>query len=166
MLWDKIFDRVDSKTTSKTSSFIFWTVVIGCGLVMLWYIYRSEISTLTRVKPKNTAFSFDDITEDLNEINFDKRITEALSDGDYRLAIRWLYLKMLFGLDKNKHIHFSPSKTNIDYGYEISSREIKTDFMQLSRVYEYVWYGQFELSELRYMSHEEKFRNFEKQLRV
>ena len=133
---------------------------------MLWYFYRSEISALTRVKPKNTAFNFTDITEDLNEINFDKRIAEALADRDYRLAIRWLYLKMLFGLDKKNHIRFSPSKTNIDYGYEISSREIKTDFMQLSRVYEYVWYGQFDLGEVRYMGHEEKFRDFEKRISV
>ena len=42
-------------------------------------------------------------------------------------------------------INFLPEKTNSDYYNEIQSEKIKFDFKYVSYLYNYIWYGEFEL---------------------
>jgi hypothetical protein len=48
--------------------------------------------------------------------------------------------------DKNI-IEWDIEKTNSDYSYEIKNEKLKEDFNYLSYLYNYIWYGEFELTE-------------------
>ena len=61
--------------------------------------------------------------------------------GNYRLALRWCFLKSLQWLNKQDKITWQPAKTNIDYQQELNDKTLKDGFTGLSNVFEYVWYG-------------------------
>ena len=162
----KLFGKVNPENIGTARNIIVWSSVGLSLIVVIRLLLRTDLVSLTRQKAKNTAFNFTDITEDLNAVNFNQRIAEALKDADYRLATRWQYLKMLFLLDKKQLIAFAPYKTNIDYKYEIKDKNLQDNFTGLSRIYEYVWYGRFVITENNYALNSEKFTAFEKQLNV
>jgi hypothetical protein len=155
-----------------------WTIVIISAGVVLWLFLKSDVSRMIRPKSIAASFNFSDITEDLSSIDFQKKINEAVKAGDYRLAVRWHYLKILFLLDKKQIIAFAPHKTNIDYSYQIRDKEnvkennelkgknLYQNFMQLSRIYEFVWYGKFNVGNIEYPQYAADFERFEQQINV
>lgn len=165
-LAEKLFSNAGAEAVRKTRQLIIWSVVIVSIIVVIRLLRRSNISGLTRATPKSTVFSFNDITEDLHSINYNERIAEAISKNDYRLAIRWHYLELLFQLDKKQLIQFAPYKTNIDYRYELKDKGTQRGFYEASRIYDYVWYGQFSLNETDYAHNAQTFISLKKELHV
>lgn len=161
-----LFDNADAEDLYKTRQLIIWTVVIISAFVIVRLLLRSNIAGLTRTGTRATGFNFNDLTEDLHAINYEQRVAEALAEKDYRLAIRWHYLEMLYELDKKQLIVFSPHKTNIDYRYELKDQKTQSAFFSLSRIYDYVWYGQFVISETDYFNNAGAFLNLKKNLNV
>lgn len=162
-LSEKLFGKNDYQTERTVRSMIIWTIVIICLIIIVWLLSKSEMAGLIRKKGKATSFNFTDITEDLTDINFQEKINHALQTGNLRLAVRWHYLKMLFNLDKHQQIEFAPHKTNIDYRHELSNKKEKSHlkgFIDLSRIYEYVWYGQFSITENDYRNYEKEFDDY------
>jgi preprotein translocase subunit SecG len=172
------FDKAGPENILAARKIFIWTIVIVSVIIIVLLFFRSEVGGLVRPKTMSTAFSFSDVTEDISGIDFGRRISEALAANDYRLAVRWHYLKILFILDKNRIITFSPFKTNIDYGNEIRNSESNSattevkgrnlygTFRELSRVYEFVWYGKFDIDNNDYGQYAENFSRFEKQVNV
>ena len=145
---------------------MIWSIVIASVTIIIWLLSKSELVSLIKPKPKTASFNFNDITEDLDAINFNEKISEALNNSEFRLAIRWQYLKTLFLLDKKQIIVFAPHKTNIDYGTELKGKLFYDTFIKLSRIYEYVWYGEFALKESVYKINSLEFEKMEKQINV
>lgn len=98
-LTELLFDKAGYDNISITREIIIWTIIVISVIVVVWLLLRSEMVSLIKPKAKAAAFNFSDITEDLDTIDFNKRINDAFEKGDYRLAIRWHYLKMLYLLD-------------------------------------------------------------------
>lgn len=165
-LSERLFGKVSYDNIDDARTLVIWTIVIISVIIIIWLLSKSEIVGLVKPKAKATAFSFSDITEDLNTINFDVKIKEAAKENDYRLAIRWHYLKMLYILDKNEFIIFAPFKTNIDYNNELKGKKASEGFAKFSRIYEYVWYGQFELNQHSYAEHAIDFETFNGEINV
>ncbi len=165
-LAEQLFGGGGYNNIAMARQIILWSVIIISVAVLIWLLTKTEFVSLIKPRPKSTSFNFSDITEDLSAINFDAQISEALKRSDYRTAIRWHYLKILFMLDKKQMIVFSPYKTNIDYGYELKGKNFHPGFVKLSRIYEYVWYGQFALNETVYKSNAAEFETIEKQIGV
>jgi preprotein translocase subunit SecG len=177
-LAELFFDKTGPENILAARNIFIWTIIIVSVIVILLLFFRSEVGGLVRPKTVSTAFSFSDVTEDISGIDFGRRISDALGTNDYRLAIRWHYLKILFLLDKNRIINFVPFKTNIDYGNEIRNFEnnigttgakgknLYVTFRELSRVYEFVWYGKFDIDKNDYSKHAEEFLRFENQINV
>ncbi len=165
-LSDWLFGNVGYDNLNRTRTIIIWTVIVIAVAIIIWLLSKTQLVSLIKPKPKATFFNFTDITEDLNTINFEQKIADALKTADYRLAIRWHYLKILFVLDKKQLIVFAPFKTNVDYMYELKKDTYKTSYKQLSRIYEYIWYGQFAVNESSYTDNAIEFKNFEHELNV
>ena len=91
---------------------------------------------------KLQSASFADLPEDIEGIDMDALIEDAFGKGNYRLAIRWCFLKSLQWLNKQNKITWQPAKTNVDYQHELNEKTIKENFTDLSKVFEYVWYGE------------------------
>lgn len=108
--------------------------------------------------------SFMDSIENIEDPDFHSLISEAIKNREFKLAIRYFYLQMLQDLNHYGMIKWEAAKTNSDYSDEIKSEGIKERFSRSALIYEYIWYGDFELNESVFDSARESFELFEKSL--
>lgn len=102
--------------------------------------------------------------KDIHEINLDALLQQAISNKDFRLAIRYYYLSALKSLSKKELIDYHKDKTNSEYLFEIENNTMRTQFSYLSYVYSYVWYGEFPVDETNFKVAENKYQSFLKSL--
>jgi hypothetical protein len=149
-LTDLIFGNSSEDSKANMFSIFLWALAIAGIIIVIWLLTRAEFTSFLRGNTKNTAFNFSDVEEDISSIDFNTRIKKAVDDTDYRLAIRWHYLKQLNILNETKIIHYEPFKTNIDYGFELAKSPYQHAFTDISRIYDYVWYGKYDITNVDY----------------
>ena len=86
-------------------------------------------------------------TEDIETL-----LQKAIADANYRLALRFEYLKILKQLTHLKLIDWQAQKTNLDYYNEIKNNKLKPLFKESIHLYDCVWYGNFEVDKGHYSS--------------
>ena len=121
-------------------------------------LFRADFSGIFGKNSKLLGSKVNYIEEDIRGVDFDKEINQAINKVDYRLAIRFLYLKLLHLLNQNGLIYWLPEKTNRKYLKELSKKTIYNDFKNLSRIYEYSWYGHFEPEKQQFDRFYEEFK--------
>lgn len=173
--WDRfvewledVFRSLFGLSDGVSSKAVNWTLNILATIIVLVVIYLIVKAILNKegqwVFGKSTTkkiISHDDIERNLKYIDFEKLIKDTLKAGDNRLAIRYYYLWILKKMSEKSIIDWNPEKTNTDYLYEIQSESLKKDFGYVSYLYNYIWYGEFELDEA---SFENAKKSFEKTL--
>jgi large-conductance mechanosensitive channel len=93
-------------------------------------------------------------------------IDSAIKNGNFRLAIRYYYLLVLKALTQTGAITWQAQKTNEDYLNEIQDKGVKADFEKITRVYDYIWYGEFGIDAERYMLLKKDFEGLNSKLTV
>jgi hypothetical protein len=88
--------------------------------------------------------------ENIHEMDFDALIKEAVANGDYRNAVRLVFLQSLKLLSDKQHINWQAGKTNHDYLNEVQTPDVKKGLGQLSYYFDYAWYGGFAISEIQF----------------
>lgn len=87
------------------------------------------------------------VEENIHTIDFNTIIKKSKQNKEYRLTIRYYYLWLLKSLTDKEIIEWDIEKTNSDYLYEIKSENLKENFKYLSYIYDYSWYGEFDINE-------------------
>lgn len=151
----------DSRTVGNFMILLCIIAVVG-GLVYLFV--TGKFKRVFQPKPVEMSFDFKEVTENIEEMNIDRLIEEARKKGDYRLATRWWYLKILKKLTMENLISWKPYKTNFDYYRELQNTTYISGFKEASHVYEYVWYGQFDVTEDTYNKYTPQLDAFEKSI--
>lgn len=101
-----------------------------------------------------------DIENNIYEADFKSLIASAESENNYRLAIRYYYLYLLKNLSQSGIIEYDVEKTNSDYYYEISSETKKKEFSYTSYLYNYIWYGEFDIDQNQFLKAKTAFNKF------
>ncbi len=99
--------------------------------------------------------------EDINEL-----IQKAIKDKNYRLAIRYYYLLILKQMSEKELINWELQKTNDDYINELEKEAIRAPFSHITRLYDFIWYGDFPIDETNYVKAENKFSALRKTLDI
>jgi len=98
--------------------------------------------------------------EDINSL-----IAEAVKQNDFRLAIRYYYLLALKNLSENEVIDWQLQKTNEDYIKEIKTNTLQSQFEKITRIYDYVWYGEFAVDAPKFENLKLDFINLNNQVK-
>jgi len=132
-------------------------------LIIAFIIYKIVGGNLSGIFSFNKKIKgengFDYFEEDIHQENIDKKLKDAIREKNFRTAIRYYYLSLLKQLDASELIQWELGKTNRDYQHELKNRNILNDFVSLSGIYEYSWYGHFEVNEEKFVKWQEGFRN-------
>ena len=172
-LWlaQKISEFFGSKSTSKTLNVLEWIIKIVGILLIVFVIYKIIMAFINEEgnwffgkKSDALDIASTDLEQNLLETDFDILIMEAVKLKEYRLAIRYYYLKTLKKLSEKQHIQWNFDKTNLQYYRELQNAELKSGFKHISYLYDYCWYGEFDLNEQEFLVGEKSFNNFIKQL--
>ncbi len=97
--------------------------------------------------------------QEINQVNLQKLANKAMQEGNLRLSVRYHYLHILQELNKNEFIHWHKDKTNRDYLKEIESPSVRSQFKLQTVIFDYVWYGSFELTTEQYERINKGFQN-------
>jgi hypothetical protein len=137
-------------------------VVLFLGL-LTWYLLQNNIvGRRQSIIGENSRE--ENTTENIFEINYQKEIEKAINAGDYRLAIRLMFLRLLKQLSQKKIIQYKQERTNFDYLSQLYSTRYYSDFFRLTRNYEYTWYGKFDVSQETFGIIKNEFENFDRKL--
>jgi hypothetical protein len=157
-------------------SITFWTIffqvleifllILGVG-ALIFFIFKAQginIFGIFRKKATTSPIPYSEFFEDINVINFDGEIENAINKANYRLAVRLLYLKCLKSLSDSGLIDWEIDKTNNAYINEINNEQHQAAFRELTLQFEYVWYGEFLIDQQVYKTIDNSFRDFNKQV--
>lgn len=131
---------------------------------VIWLFYKlNPGSRLLRSKEDPGVF-FTEEEEIIRTKDIKRLIKKALDNKEYRLAVRYYYLLILKRLTDAQLIEYEFDKTNSDYIREISSEGIGQNFIKATNLYDYIWYGNFEVTETDYYKAQSTFTNLESQI--
>ncbi len=144
---------------------LVWLIIIGAFVAFLvTYLSGSNINLFRK---KNVTIANQDpeeMPEDIFAINYQKEIDKAAAAGNYRLAVRLMFLQLLKNMSERNIINYKQDKTNFDYLSEVHSTSWYQQFFKVTRNYEYSWYGKFDISEDAYQLIRKDFDQFKNQL--
>lgn len=145
----------------------WWTIffiVIGAALIIFFIIKATGAggNSLFKGKSKRKEETVDATLEDvdIHAITYDDEIAKAKARQDYRFAVRLWFLRSLKEMSDLQLIGWKIDKTNSDYYYELSGSKLQKDFGSVSLLYDYVWYGEFPITELRYRDAEAELQQY------
>ncbi|GAA0872259.1 hypothetical protein GCM10009117_14060 [Gangjinia marincola] len=160
--WDKfmnwLFDGVELNG--------FWSLIVRSlpyiliagllALIVYLFIRFNPGEAIKRDQELPQVFLSDD-DKIIQSRNIDDLIAQALKQKNYRLAVRYYYLRMLQQLKEKELIQYEAQKTNADYAVELAQSTIYPSFRDLTKIYDYTWYGNFEVGETEYHVARTKF---------
>ncbi|MBT8184818.1 MAG: DUF4129 domain-containing protein [Eudoraea sp.] len=144
---------------------IFIYVLMG-GLVIylvVRFLLGENVSAIFKKTPSQLADI--NLSEDhIEHVDLDTLLAAAIGQKDFRLAIRYQYLKVLKSLSQRSIIDWHYEKTNRDYLKEIRTPAIQSLFKDVSYLYDYIWYGEQYINEEVYVAAESRFEAIKNQI--
>lgn len=126
---------------------LIWIVIIVAFIaVMIWFFIASDIRLFRK---KATLLHSDTeiaISEDIFSVHYEEELKKAIATGNFRQAVRLMYLHILSSFAEKGIINYKIERTNSDYLGQLFNTSYYKDFFSLTRNFEYVWYGKFEIS--------------------
>ncbi|MVN78522.1 DUF4129 domain-containing protein [Hymenobacter sp. HMF4947] len=150
---------------------VAWDVIlyllIGGGLV--YAVLKFLQVDLTKVfgrAPRALPLAYEAGQENIHALDFSQAIAQAEATGNLRLAVRLGYLQLLKQLTDRELIAWQPDKTNQAYLRELETSRptARAPFAELTRQFEYIWYGELPLPAALYAPVRESQRQFGQQL--
>ena len=144
--------------------YVFFAALFGLLLFVITKAMGIDLTGIFRRTAKRVDVPFTEWPEDIHVINFDDELERALSKNNYRLAVRLLYLGSLRQLSDRQLIHWQIDKTNAAYVNELEDPSRKQAFGLITRQFEYVWYGNFNIDQDAFAHIRRLFHDFKQHL--
>jgi len=164
-VWNKLFGWIKYTRYGGT---VLEYVLIAAAVGLLIYVISKSLGIdpvkLWRGEARKVDVPYSESLENIHEINFDDEIEKAITQNNYRLAVRLLYLKCLKQLSDMQLIQWQIDKTNTAYIHELTDPGQQQTFKLITRQFEYVWYGNFGIDKQAFSNIDALFQDFKKQL--
>lgn len=177
-LWERIRDAFASlfdwdtqpprsANLSAPTIGVFWNVLLWVliGVLasfLIMQLMRVDWRKLVRKESDDGNLEYEIKEDEIEGIDFNTLIAEAVDSGRYRTAVRLHYLRSLKALQDKQMIKWRSEKTNYEYLQELNPGPIRKVFTDLTRLFEYIWYGEFPIDRIGYNEAKDSFESFEK----
>jgi len=153
-LWDRFwnwFGRAINDLFYETRDanwgrFLVYVAMVVLLMYVIIKLLKIDALNVFFGRAGKTSMNYTVLEENIHEMDFEKLISEATQNHDYRLAIRLIFLYSLKMLSDKQHIYWEPGKTNHDYLNEVQIKELKSGLRELNYYFEYAWYGNFSVN--------------------
>lgn len=154
-MWRRFWSRFFKSLGKGLSSEIFqYIIIIVAAAGVIYFILKSQFANVIRKEPTEKRSYVEELDIRVSENVLEEKWKHAKNNKDWRNAIRYAYLISLKKLDEKKLIQWKEWKLSEDYVQELKHTEWKQDFTDMTKFFNYSWYGQGEL-------HQEGFQKFE-----
>jgi hypothetical protein len=148
-LWHRFWQKV-GQMLQETSYYGFWRYVFilffaVAAVFVILRLLKIDVAGLFRSKGHPLPVSYQTLQENIHEMDFEGMIARAAEEQNYRLAIRLHYLRTLKTLTDRDLIRWQPDRTNRSYLTDIQAPLVRQGFEKITTLFEYAWYGHFEI---------------------
>ncbi len=166
----KFFEMKGEGQSSELTDLVLKIGAVVIFLLVIFFVFKAVMNSegkwvFGKGSDKN-IFPVNDIEANIHVTDFKALIASAEAEQQYRLAIRYYYLWLLKDLTHAEIIEYDVEKTNSDYQNEITSKSIKDQFSYTSYLYNYIWYGEFDVNEIEFIKAKEAFIQFLKSIKA
>jgi hypothetical protein len=131
-------------TIFRIGAFIIILIVV---ILIVRMIMNKEGRWIFGRNSDKKIIQYSEIEKNIHTTDFEKLIQQTMATGEKRLSIRYYYLWLLKKMSDKEIIVWDIEKTNSDYLYEIKDEIKKEEFKYTSYLYNYIWYGEFDLDD-------------------
>lgn len=142
---------------------LYWLVAFLLVIVVIFKMFIGKNSVFATNRKLVTDTHKKERTPARTDSNYENAL-KAMKEGDFRVAVRYLYLDALEIMGKKGMITISPQKTNYQYMKELDNEGLQKSFALLTMHYEYTWFGNFNLNSQQFNTILSAFRNFKTSL--
>ena len=147
----RLFNLSSDTVSGKVVDIVLKTLAVLLIIFVIYLIVKAilngEGQWIFGKSSDKKVIHYEDIEKNIHLVDFEKLIKETLKSGEQRLSIRYYYLWILKKMSDKNMIEWDIEKTNSDYLYELKEQTFKSDFEYVSYLYNYIWYGEFEMTE-------------------
>lgn len=135
-----------------------YLLIAGVVAFLVWLFLRIDLGGSPLKNTELNKVILSDEQDIIETQDIESLITQALRENNYRLAVRFYYLLILQKLSQKDIIDWQVQKTNAEYVYEIKTESLRKDFTKLTRIYDFIWYGNFDVNETDFLKAEKEFK--------
>lgn len=172
--FDKLLDRIGEflsdlfpqpKGNFNEGVFNFLAVIGAVVLIFLIYKFFMSRKKLyvhhdTEVESEEEQITF--VERNLLQVDVQTYLSEALLQKNYTLAIRYQQLLNIQLLGRKGIVQWNQSKTNIELMEGVHDEALREDFLACAVVFDYAWFGHFEITEEAYQKYASRFIQFQR----
>ncbi len=168
-MWGRLIDWIFGDIEGGTLLAIFiealpYLFLAGCIAFVVWLVIKLNPGSKILASQDSASVFFSEEEEIIKSKDIKKLIEKALMNNDYRLAVRYYYLLILKRLTESELIDYEFDKTNSEYFNEINDASLNSNFRKTTNIYDYIWYGNFEVTREDYLKAEHQFQNLERNI--
>ena len=150
---------------NKVFQWILFLLVIGVVIYGIFQLAReNNFRWFSRRSEKLQVDEPDSLLPGL--VDYDKVIRKYQAEGNYRFAIRYLFLRLIHSVADKNIIRIRESTTNSEIGRAFSGHPLASQFHYLASAYEYIYFGDFNLNKEIFDSLKSKFEIFQEKISV
>lgn len=154
-----IFGVNISPEAFKFLQYLIYFLMGGLVIYLIIRLLVNEKFNTIFTKKARSIIDIDLAEQHIESLDLDTLLQGALEDKNYRLAIRYHYLRVLKRLSQANIIEWHFDKTNSDYQNEITKPNLKSGFKEVSYLYDYIWYGEQSIDENSYETANSSFQS-------
>lgn len=149
-VWQHVGEWLSSRSYQGFWRYVFYALFLGALIFVILKLLEVDVTRAFGRSPRRAALDYATESEDIHALDFPTLLAEAEAAGNYRLAVRLGYLQALKQLTDAGYLEWQPDKTNLAYERELPAGPLRTAFAEVSRQFEYVWYGELTLTPAHY----------------
>ena len=161
--WNKVGDLIGPEA-SLWSKIIFYGLLALGLIAIILYFSRVEISSIFRKGDFRQKLHAEILDEKIDADNISQLIETSKKNEDFKRAVRYRLIQILIQLEKDKIIQLEQNKTIAQYRKNFPMASLKPQFGELTKIFEYVWYGEYHLDADQYGKIEDQFITFLKSI--
>lgn len=142
--FSKLFRAIEEwygfRILAKTAPLLFYLLLFLSFVLLIVILFSSRFQGvfIRNQHELSPGILNNEIAEN---IDFNALMEDAARKNNFNLAVRYLYLSLLRLLDKKQLITYASGKSNYEYLNELPGADLHPLFKDITRYYEYAWYG-------------------------
>lgn len=157
-LWNFLFGDIGADSVlAFIINILPYIILIALVFFAIWLFIKIDPGGSILREPAKPSVNLSLEEEIIQRQDISKLIEKALANKNYRLAVRYNYLLILKNLREQNIIEYQFQKTNTEYLSEIKDVFLREKFRHITRLYDFIWYGDFQVDEAQFNKIKKEF---------
>ncbi len=159
-LWNNFFKYLLQPGTATFWEILIYIFAFATIIYLVRQFAKNKLGNLF-YNPESNRINISTLSaDDIHDTDLNSLLEKEIKNKNFRKAVRLLYLITLKILSDKNFIAWRKGKTNHEYCTEIKRDLLKEPFLNLTLLYENIWYGDFKISETGFKSISDYFNSF------